>query len=118
MLAALDVPYTILHNNLYAENIMVEAARTTGMLVQSQSNGRATYIAYADVARATAGAILGTGHENRCYDITGPEALSHYDIADRLSARWGRTIEVRTSCPPPMRNISPNADCRRSSSIC
>ena len=99
MLVALGVPYTILRNNLYAENIMVEAARTSALLVQPHSHGRAAYIAYADVARATVGAILGTGHENRCYEITGPEALSHYDIADRLSRSWGRTITVQDVSP-------------------
>ena len=99
MLRDLGPAFTILRNNLYAENIMIEAARATGEFAQPGSDGRAAYIAYADVARATAGALLGAGHENRTYEITGPEALNHFEIAERLSAAWGRPIRVRDLTP-------------------
>jgi NAD(P)H dehydrogenase (quinone) len=99
MLRGLGVPFTILRNGLYCENIMIEAARATGELVQPHSDGRAAYIGYADVARATAGALLGDGHENRTYEITGPEAFNHFEIAERLSAAWGRPIRVRNVAP-------------------
>lgn len=91
----LGAAFTILRNNLYAEAIMVEAARATGELAQPGSHGRAAYVTYADVARATAGALLGEGRPNRTYEITGPEALNHFEIADRLGAAWGRPIRVR-----------------------
>jgi NAD(P)H dehydrogenase (quinone) len=99
MLRGLGVPFTILRNSLYGENIMIEAARATGELMQPHSDGRAAYIGYADVAKATAGALLGNGHENRTYEITGPEALNHFEIAERLSAAWGRPIRVRNVAP-------------------
>jgi NAD(P)H dehydrogenase (quinone) len=99
MLRSLGPAFTILRNNLYTENIMIEAARATGELAQPGSEGRAAYIAYADVARATAGALLGNGHENRTYEITGPEALSHFEIAERLAAAWDRPIRVRDLTP-------------------
>lgn len=98
-LRSLGPAFTILRNNLYAENIMIEAARVTGELAQPGSEGRAAYIAYADVARATAGALLGSGHESRTYEITGPEALNHFDIAERLSAAWERPVRVRDVTP-------------------
>ena len=99
MLRSLGPVFTILRNNLYAENIMIEAARETGELVQPGSDGRAAYITYADVASAAASAMLGGGHENRTYELTGPEGLNHFEIADRLSAAWGRPIRVRDVAP-------------------
>lgn len=99
MLRALGPAFTILRNNLYAENIMVEAARETGEFAQPGSGGRAAYITYADVAAAIVGAMLGTGHDSRTYEITGPEALNHFEIADRLGAAWGRPIRVRDVTP-------------------
>lgn len=95
MLQGLGPAFTILRNNLYAENIMIETARATGELAQPGSDGRAAYITYADVARATAGALLGTGHANRTYEITGPEALDQFEIARHLGTAWGRPIRVR-----------------------
>lgn len=95
MLRELGPAFTILRNNLYAENVMIEAARATGELAQPGSAGRAAYIGQADVARATAGAMIGDGHANSIYEITGPEALNHFEIADRLGAAWGRPIRVR-----------------------
>jgi NAD(P)H dehydrogenase (quinone) len=99
MLHALGPDFTILRNNLYAENIMIEAARATGELVQPGSAGRAAYITYADVASATAWAMLGKGHENRTYNLTGPEALNHFEIADRLGAAWQRPVRARDVTP-------------------
>ena len=39
-----------------------------------------------DVARAAAAVLASKGHENKAYDLTGPEALSLHDVADRLGA--------------------------------
>jgi NAD(P)H dehydrogenase (quinone) len=39
--------------------------------------------------------MVGNGHDNRTYEITGPEALNHFEIPDRLGAAWGRPIRVR-----------------------
>lgn len=103
ILKTLGTPYTVLRNGLYAENIMIEAARATGELVQPNSEGKAAYITYADLARATAGALLGDGHENKTYTLTGPEALNHFDIADRLTAAWDRSIRVRNVTPEAYR---------------
>lgn len=99
MLRELGIAFTILRNCLYAENIMIEAARATGQLSQPGSEGRAAYISYADVARATASALLSTGHDNRIYELTGPEALNQFDVATRLSAAWKRNISVRDVSP-------------------
>ena len=95
MLRSLGPDFTILRNNLYAENIMIEAARASGELAQPGPQGRVAYITYDDVARATAGTLLDTGHENQTYELTGPEALDHFQVAERLSVAWGRPIKVR-----------------------
>lgn len=95
MLHNLGLAFTILRNNCYAENIMIEAARATGELVQPGSTGRVAYVSRADVARAAVAAMTGSGHENKTYEITGPEALDHFEIADRLSRVWRRPILVR-----------------------
>jgi uncharacterized protein YbjT (DUF2867 family) len=45
-----------------------------------------------DVARIATALLRDGGHEGRSFDMTGPEALTMSDIADRLSQATGRTI--------------------------
>ena len=37
-------------------------------------------------------AITGTGHEGKTYVITGPEALTYADVAEKLSAAVGKNV--------------------------
>ena len=39
-----------------------------------------------DVARAAVAVLAGKGHEGKAYELTGPEALSLHDVADRIGA--------------------------------
>jgi len=94
MLKALGTPYTILRNNHYAENIMIDAARATGELAQPGAHGKVAFIAYADVAEAAAGALIGQGHDNKTYHVTGPEALDQIEVAAVLSHAWGRPVRA------------------------
>jgi len=94
MLHSLGVPFTILRNNLYAENVMIEAARTSGVLAQHGSLGKAAYVSCHDVAAATVGALMEAQHANRVYEITGPTAGDHFQTAALLSKAWQREIKV------------------------
>ena len=94
LLKGLGVPYTILRNNLYAENILIDAARNTGVLAQPGTNGKVAFISQADIAEATVGAMTGSGHDDKTYEVTGPEALDQHEIAAVLSEAWGRPIKA------------------------
>ena len=43
------------------------------------------------------------GHEGRTYNLTGPQALSHADMAAKLSGVLGRRIEFVNIPPEAMR---------------
>src|SRR6266700_604564 len=45
-----------------------------------------------DIAEVAATVLTGPGHEGRIYPLTGPEALSMADVAEKLSAATGRRI--------------------------
>jgi NAD(P)H dehydrogenase (quinone) len=57
------------------------------------------YIRYADVAAVAAGAMLESKHKSGIYEITGPEAFDHYEIASALSTAWSRPIRVEDLSP-------------------
>ncbi len=52
-----------------------------------------------DVASIAAKALTESGHEGKSYEITGPEALTHADMADRLSLALGKSIKF-VDVPP------------------
>jgi uncharacterized protein YbjT (DUF2867 family) len=45
-----------------------------------------------DIAAVAAAALTESGHEDKTYDITGPEALTHGEMASRLSKAIGRQV--------------------------
>jgi uncharacterized protein YbjT (DUF2867 family) len=45
-----------------------------------------------DIAKAAYALLCDGGHEGKSYDMTGPEALTMTEIAERISAAIGRTI--------------------------
>ena len=87
--------WTALRNSFYAEYQVPAGAQAvaTGQLVHNSGDGRIAYVFREDCAAAAA--VLTTdGHENKTYDITGPEALSQDKVAALLSEVSGRPVEA------------------------
>ena len=57
-----------------------------------------------DNAAAAAAALTEPGHEGRIYDLTGPEALTHAEMAASLSDAVGRPIAFVDVPPEAMRS--------------
>lgn len=55
-------------------------------------DGRSAFIDVGDVAAVAAKVLLDPGHSERGFSLTGPAALSFYEIAEILSAVLGRPI--------------------------
>ena len=45
-----------------------------------------------DIAAVAVAVITGTGHEGKTYVITGPEALTYADVAEKLSVAVGKNV--------------------------
>ncbi len=45
-----------------------------------------------DIAEVAVAVLTGSGHEGKSYVITGPEALTYYEVADKLSTAIGKKI--------------------------
>jgi NAD(P)H dehydrogenase (quinone) len=93
---ASGVPYTFLRNNIYAD-LQVPGARAalaSGRLVTNAGDGRTGYVTREDCARVAAAVLLGEGHENQAYDVTGPAALNAADLAALYAEVGGKPVEV------------------------
>lgn len=100
-LKASGLRYTILRNNLYAENLdnALARAKQSGALALPGASGRVAYIARADIAAAAAGALVQEGHAGRTYELTGPEALDLPMVATALSGALGKPVQAVDADP-------------------
>lgn len=90
-----DVPWTVLHNNLYAHMQVpgIKHAITSGQLVTNGGVGATAYVTREDCAAAAAAVLTQDGHEGVIYDVTGPEALSGADLAALAGEFGGSHVE-------------------------
>ena len=102
---ASGVAWTMLRNSIYMDGIVEQAARmaATGRAVVPPNESPIGYVTRADCAAAAAGVLAHPGHDNKVYDITGPEVVGVAEIAAAVSAVTGREIEVVQGGPgtPP-----------------
>ena len=93
---ATGIPYTILRDGWYAENLFMSLphALQTGSWYTASGNGRLAHITRADTAAAIAGALLSAGNESRTYTLTGTKSHTADEIAAIVSAATGKPLKV------------------------
>ena len=89
------IPHTILRPNSFMQNYVHFAGAT----IRSQNafylpcgDGRVSLVDVRDIAAVAASLLTKGGHEGRAYNVTGPEALSNYEVASIFSDVLGRGI--------------------------
>jgi len=91
-LEASGVAYTFLRDNFY-QDLLPYFIGNDGILRGPAGYGRAAFVARADVARvATAVLQDPEAHAGRTYDLTGPEALTLYEVATLLTTGLRRSV--------------------------
>jgi NAD(P)H dehydrogenase (quinone) len=85
--------FTMLRNNLYLDFLPVMVG-ADGVIRGPAGDGRVAAVARDDIADVAAAVLLegGDRHDGRSYDLTGPEALTMAEAAQRLSELAGRTV--------------------------
>ncbi len=89
------IPYTFVRpsgfmqnfSNFYGQTIKAQNAIYTGA-----GEGKVGFVDARDIAAVAVEALTGDGHEGKIYPTTGPEALSHDQVAEILSEVLGRKI--------------------------
>lgn len=104
-LRASGTPYTVIRPNFFMQNLLWMAAEIAerDAFSMPMGKGRVGIIDVRDVARFVLTVLTQPGHENKTYEITGPELLSFHDIARQLSATTGRTIRYMDIAPEDFR---------------
>ena len=87
--------WTMLRPHVFMQNLLGQASTVfrEGRIGAMSGNGRIPFIDARDIAAVAAAALTRSGHDWQKYILTGPEALSYYDIARILSDVTGRPVE-------------------------
>jgi NAD(P)H dehydrogenase (quinone) len=95
------IAYTFLRNSLYMEILLPQAARMVAEGTALVPNGETAmgYVSRGDCAAAAAAVLCTAGHDNKSYDITGPELIGVRQIAAAASAATGKAISVVAAAP-------------------
>jgi uncharacterized protein YbjT (DUF2867 family) len=70
-----------------------------GAMFLPMEDARIASIDVGDIAEIAAKVLTGSGHEGKIYPLTGPEALSMTEVAEKLSAATGKPIRY-VNVPP------------------
>jgi uncharacterized protein YbjT (DUF2867 family) len=92
-LEASGMAYTHLRPTSFMQNFLSSAATIArGALYAPMAQARANFVDVRDIAAVAFKALTEPGHEGKAYDITGPEALTPVEIAERLGKAIGRPV--------------------------
>jgi NAD(P)H dehydrogenase (quinone) len=107
MLRESGVAWTSLRDQWYADRIVGDAAEmiTAGRVIVDPNEVGAAYVTREDCAAAAAAVLTTLGHENRIYEITGPERILRRDIARIASEMAGVPIEVVSATPDQLADV-------------
>jgi uncharacterized protein YbjT (DUF2867 family) len=95
VLRASGVPFTILQPNSFYQNILSSAdtIKTQGKFYLPLKHARQSTVDVRDINAVAAKVFTSPGHEGKAYVITGPEALTFDEVAEKLSLVLGRKID-------------------------
>lgn len=95
------IAYTFLRPNLFMQGLL--AFRDTivgqGKFFAAAGDARISAVDVQDIAAVAAAALTEEGHRGITYDLTGPEALTHGEMAEKLSEAVDRKIRY-VDVPP------------------
>lgn len=100
----LGLTYTFLRPNLYMQGLLAfsDYIKTDGRFYASIGNAAISVVDVRDIAAVAAIALTEAGHENKIYNITGPKALTHYEMANVFSKILGKQIAFIDVTPGQM----------------
>lgn len=100
------LPNVIVRPNLFLQNIpesTIPGIDGSGNFYVDAGPAKISMVDTRDVAAVAAVVLTESGHAGAHYDVTGPEALSYTDVADRLTRALGRPVSYVAVEDEPVR---------------
>lgn len=98
LIRASGIPFTFLRNSLYSEAVataMAIPALAAGTKPDNAGHGKVAMVSRDDCVAMAAAVLTQPGHENKAYDVTGPELLSIPEAVAMISQMAGKPIDLQ-----------------------
>jgi uncharacterized protein YbjT (DUF2867 family) len=104
-LRASGLDWTMIKPSFFMQNLLGNAVTIKSMqkFFLPLGKGKTGMIDCRDIGAVICEALTGTGHESESYEITGPELLDFYQVADHFSEVLGHKIEYVDQPPEAFR---------------
>jgi len=88
------IAYTHLRPHFFMQNFFMFAAtiKEKGEFYSAMKDAKTSIVDVRDVAAVAVAVLTESGHEGKTYNITGPEAISYPEAAEKLSAAIGKKV--------------------------
>ena len=87
--------WTFLRPNSFMQNVvnyMGETIRSQGAIYESIGESKVSHVDVRDIAAVAVKALTEPGHEEKAYELSGPEALTYGQVADKLTSATGKSV--------------------------
>lgn len=94
-LVSLDVPCTFLRPSFFMQNLTtthLAEIRGERRIFVPAGDGETNFVDVRDIGEAASIVLRSGDYPDRAYELTGPQDLNYYEVADRLSRILGTTI--------------------------
>lgn len=91
---AAGLAFTLLRDSFYLA-MLPALVGADGVIRGPAGDGRVSAVAHDDVADVAAAVLTGAGHDGRTYDVTGPEAITLAQAAERIGRVTGRPVRYQ-----------------------
>ena len=87
--------WTMIKPNFYMQNLLASAGtiKEQGKIFLPMGDGKTGMIDTTDVGKVLAKVLSEDGHESMNHEITGPEILSFYEVAENFSQVLGKQVD-------------------------
>ncbi|MEW6346687.1 MAG: SDR family oxidoreductase [Pseudomonadota bacterium] len=94
MIEKSGIPWTFLRPNGFMQNYLGDAAtiKAHGAFYRQSMDRGVSFIDVRDVARSALQVLTTSGHDNKAYELSGPERLTNVETANILSRVLGRIV--------------------------
>jgi uncharacterized protein YbjT (DUF2867 family) len=101
------IAFTFFRPNLFMQALLNfrSTISAQGALYAPAGAGRVSLVDVRDVAAVAERTLVELGHERKVYTITGPQALTHAEIAAQLSEALGKPVHYVDIPPGRMREV-------------
>jgi len=97
--------FTFLRPNLFMQGLLAfrDTIVTQNKFFAAAGDAQISAVDVCDIAEVAAVALTHDGHEGKTYDLTGPEALTHHKMAEKLSHVLKRQVAYVDVPPEAMK---------------